>query len=194
MKSSSKTVCSALNRLAVACLDEEAALLADASTIEGERGKRLRVQALRREVFRSDLAAGVVALGGAPARVGSYGMTLSAALRSVRKFFVGARRGDAYARSARAAERTARAYSTVLDLELPSDVHFGLERQYVEIEFDRRELRWLRWGGSLGLLPAPGGQGNPARPMPSAGAREAENELALAVWRDDGGRSERCRA
>jgi hypothetical protein len=188
MERPSKLVCSALNRLAVACFDEEAALLGDAISVEGERGRRLRVQASRRKVFRSDLGAGVMAFGGVPVRAGSYGVTLAGALRSIRRFFVGARRGDVCARSAQAVERTARAYSTALELALPSDVRFGLERQCVEIEFDRRELRWLRWGGSLGPLPASSAQEALGQP-PLAADREADHERALGRWGDDGGRT-----
>jgi hypothetical protein len=34
----------------------------------------------------------------------------------------------------------------VLRFGLPSDVRFGIERQYAEVELDCRELHRLRWG------------------------------------------------
>lgn len=184
MQGAKKSTVSALRRLAIACLEEEAALVMDGSGLGGERGERLREQAGRRQVFRQDLAVGIAMLGGTPIERLSPLAKLGAFLRHLPTRWFGPRAGAAYARSARAVERTARAYSRILTSDLSADVHFGLERQWEEIDYDRKELRWLRCGGSLSALPAPRRQ--PSRggpPDPSSGL-----ELSLQIWRDDGGR------
>jgi hypothetical protein len=184
MQGGKKSVVSALHRLAVACLQEEATLALDGAALGGERGERLREQAGRRRVFRQDLAVGISVLGGTPIQRLSLLSRLGALLRHLPTLWFGPRRGAAYARSALAVERTARAYERVLASDLPAAARFGLERQQEEIDYDRKELRWLRYGGSLGPLPGPRIRRSPGGPSdPSAG-----NDLSLQVWRDDGGR------
>jgi len=150
-KDPSKRACRALNRLLVACRDEAMALdLAVLRMQRPERRERLAEQLRRRTVFRDDLGAAIVALGGVPVQRPSY----RAKLRSIFASFeetplVWPHVGTAYRACARSVERTARAYARALALDLPEGVRYGLERQYEEIEYDRKELRWLYCGGSL---------------------------------------------
>jgi hypothetical protein len=139
----------AINRLAVACHNEVLALDSAAHTLGGDRGARLRHQASRRAVFLADLRSGVLALGGVPASGASYYAKASGALRAGRDFMTGPDRVSAYVNCMRATQKTVNAYSKALRLELPPDARFGMESQRAEIEFDHRELRWLRFGGSL---------------------------------------------
>ncbi len=148
----------------------------------GERSARLVQQSRRRVIFQRDLSAGVVALGGVPATSPSYGARLSYLVWGVRRLLTGPHVGDAYAACAKAAEKTERKYAAALRTGLPGDARFGIERQYVEIELDRKELRRLRWGASLSPLPGPA--------LESAGG----DERALDVWSDDGGDQPRNRA
>jgi uncharacterized protein (TIGR02284 family) len=145
--SSSSVARSALNRLVVACRDEVMAL--DAAALmarDSECMAQLQQQSRRRAAFRRDLSAGVLALGGVPAKTASYRARLSSALRSLRGFLSVPHQGEAYAACARAAEKTTLAYSTALCLDLPNDVRFSVECQQMEVEFDHRELKRLRWG------------------------------------------------
>jgi hypothetical protein len=184
MQRGKKSTVSALHRLAVACLQEEATLALDGAALGGERGQRLQEQASRRQVFRQDLAVAIAGLGGTPIQRLSVLARLGARLRHLPTLWFGPQRGATYARSARAVERTARAYERVLASDLPAAVRFGLERQQEEIDYDRKELRWLRYGGSLGPLPGPRTQ----RPTGGPSDSSAGNELSNQVWRDDGGR------
>jgi uncharacterized protein (TIGR02284 family) len=173
----------ALNRLVVACRDEVIPLEQAALALgHGERRARLVQQARRRGIFRRDLCAGVVALGGQPTRTPSYVARLSGALRSVRRSLTGKHVGDAYAACARATEKTAQAYATALRLNLPDDARFGVELQYAEIELDRIELRRLRWGASLSPVPRD-------RKDTSTSSETADriDQRALEAWGDDGG-------
>jgi len=184
-KSMSKTAINtgrrALNRLIVACLNEIAALNAAVNVIHrGPGASRLQRQSHRRGVFRQDLVAGVVALRGVPARKTSMLANLRSSMRDLKGLLSGPHEGDAYEACARTTARSARAYSAALALDLPSDMRFGVERQYAEIESDREELRRMRWGAKPSAFPG----------------RSVENDtesdrLALASWRDDGGRGER---
>jgi hypothetical protein len=183
MEVGKKSTVSALNRLAAACLQEEAALTLDGAVLGGERGERLREQAGRRRVFRQDLTVSIAVLGGKPMERLSPWARLGALLRHLPTLWFGPRRGATYARSAHAVERTARAYESVLASELPAAARFGIERQQEEIDYDRKELRWLRYGGSLGPLPGPRRPRSPGASDPNAGS-----ELSLQIWRDDGGR------
>jgi hypothetical protein len=99
---------------------------------------------------------------------------------------MGPHEGDAYSVCARASEVAAGAYATALMRELPADMTFGIERQYAEIEWDRHELRRLRWGAALTPLPNPGRRGPPERKSQSA-PRKVDEERALGVWSDEGG-------
>jgi hypothetical protein len=150
------TASRALNRISVACLDEVVALEPAARELGGDRGARLTRQAARRGVFVRDLAAGVLALGGVPKDRSSYGARVSAALRSVHQLAVGPHHGTHYVTCEHAAEKTAEACSRALDLELPADVRFGVERQFAEADFDRKELHWLSFGGDPGGAPGKG--------------------------------------
>jgi uncharacterized protein (TIGR02284 family) len=154
--SSARTVSRALNRLSVACQDEVTALEPAARRLGGERGARLSMQSARRAVFVRDLAAGVLELGGVPAKQPSYGARVSAALRGVRELATGVHQGSHYVACEHAAENTADAYSSALGLELPPDVRFGLERQFAEVSFDQKELHWLRFGGDPSEAPGKG--------------------------------------
>lgn len=179
-KSLAKSVRAALDGLVVACYDEGIALDAAALIVRGpERKGRLQQQSRRRAVFRRDLEAGVVALGGVPTKGASYGARVRSAFSSVRGLLAGPHQGDAYATCARATGKSALAYSKALDLELAGDVRFGLDRQYVEVEFDRQELRRLRWGGSL---------------MPVSRQDTDMDERALETWSEDGGRGDNLEA
>jgi uncharacterized protein (TIGR02284 family) len=192
-KSSSRRAVSALNRLAVACRDEVISLEAAARILErGERRARLIKQARRRVIFGRDLSAGVVALGGVPATAPSSAARLSDVLRGVRQLLTGPHLGDAYAACARATEKTEQAYGTALRSDLPDDARFGIERQYVEIELDRKELRRLRWGASLSPLPGQALEVDGVEP--ERVESERGDEQALEVWSDDGGDQPRSRA
>jgi hypothetical protein len=142
-----------LNRLLLACRSEERALGRAASGFLGERRARLRLQEARRLTFQDDLCAGIIALGGRPKTGRSFSARLLAAVGGIRERISGARTENAYAACARATERTERAYAKALRVALPTDVHFGVERQHAEVDFDRKELRWLRHGGTLGRAP-----------------------------------------
>jgi uncharacterized protein (TIGR02284 family) len=183
VKASPRAVCSALNRLIVAGRGEILVLAVAARIIDGaDRRARLREQAKRRRVFQRDLSAAVTALGGVPATHAASGARLAVAGRRVRELLLGPHEGDAYADCARATEMTATAYAKALRLALPDDVAFGVERQYGEIEWDRSELRRLRWGASPAPLPSPEGQAEGA-----GAAREADEARALEVWSEEGG-------
>jgi len=150
MPQRSSTVRAALNRLIVVCRDEVMALEAAALTVGGERKRRLEQQASRRVIFQRDLARAVATLGGVPAKGGSPRHRLARALAIARSFFVRSRRVEIYDACARATDKSARVYAAVLKSDgLPGDVLFGLEGQYREIESDRNELCWLRFGSSL---------------------------------------------
>jgi hypothetical protein len=171
MTKSARTVSRALNRASLACQDELTALEPAARRMGGERGARLRLQSARRTAFARDLAAGVVALGGIPVAGPSYGARLSAALRRVRELVTGPHHGNHYIACEHAAERTANAFSRALDLKLPSDVHFGVERQFAEADFDQKELHWLVFGGELSHAPGKGLPWNDGR-SPEAATEE----------------------
>jgi hypothetical protein len=178
---SSRVARAVLNRLLVVCRSEERALGRAASGLRGERRARLRQQESRRLTFQGDLCAGIVALGGRPETGRSLSARLLAAATGLGERLLGGRTESPYAACARATERTERAYAKALRVALPTDVHFGIERQHAEIEFDRRELRWLRHGGSLGRTP---GAVVPL-PVPVTAQRD---EQALQTWAEDGGR------
>jgi len=183
--SSAKAVQSALNRLAIACHDEVLALDSAARKFGGERGARLRHQSARRGIFLGDLRAGVLALKGVPAAGASYRAQLSDALRSVTELVTGPQQRAAYVSCARTTERTARAYTRALGLDLPADVRFGLVRQQAEIDNDSRELRWLRWGGSLSHAQR---SSDAAEPTATSGVSAGfADRRALDVWEQDGG-------
>lgn len=185
-QASPRAVCSALNRLIVAGRGEIMALVAAARIVDdAERHARLRQQVERRLTFQRDLTAAVSTLGGVPAMYAAGGAMLAARARRVRELMIGPHDGDAYAVCARATERTETAYSKALKLRLPADVAFGLERQSTEIEWDRRELRRLRWGASLSPLPERSLDQETGRwNAPS----ELEDARALEVWSEEGGR------
>lgn len=141
-----------LNRLIVAGWDEILAL-EDAIQVvpAADRRGSLPEKAARRRVFRQDLSAAVVALGGVPANGASLTARGRAWARDLRRLLAGPHGGDAYAACSRAAENAADQYTRVLRSGLPDDVRFGIERQHAEVELDSRELRRLRWGAG----PAP---------------------------------------
>jgi uncharacterized protein (TIGR02284 family) len=187
-KVSPRAVCSTLNRLIVAGRGEVTGLEACARVLsDAGRRARLRAQVQRRLVFRRDLAAAVTALRGEPAERAPLGVRLAAGARRIQTLLIGPHEGDAYAVCARATEATANAYAKALRSRLPADVTFGIERQYVEVEWDRRELRRLRWGASLAPLPSPSPPWTPDPPEASA-ASDVDDALALQVWSEEGGR------
>jgi len=153
-QSNVKLVRRALHRLAVACHDEVLALDAAARKFGGDRGAHLRRQSLRRGAFLVELDAAVRARAGVPAYGASYLAQMSEALRAVLELVTTPQQHAAYVSCARMTARTARAYSRALGLELPAEVRSGLAEQLAEVEFDARELRWLRWGGSLSDAPS----------------------------------------
>jgi uncharacterized protein (TIGR02284 family) len=188
-KDDSNAVHSALNRLVIAGFDEVVALEAAALVLRGtERKMRLIQQARRRAVFRRDLSAAVVKLGGLPANHGSYAESFRGGLRKLRALLAGAHEGDAdaYAACVRAAERSARAYSKALDLNLPDAMRFGLKRQLAEVELDRRELTRLQWAESPPATSEHGSDG----PDDTAEAQGVNEQRAMDGWSDDGGRYE----
>ena len=189
MSNPTHSVRSALNRLMVACRDEEIPLDSAALRMEGsERKRRLSQQSRRRTTFLRDLGAAVVALGGEPASSASTRARLFNELRSVRAVLAGYHLGDAYAACARATERTEHAYWTALQSELPADVRFGLERQHAEIEVDRDELRRLRWGASPTPMPDDPTQHAEDRSVPATTPpSRTDDERALGTWGDEGG-------
>ncbi len=184
---SPRTVCSALNRLIVAGRGEIATLDAAARIVDGaERRARLREQVQRRLTFRRDLAAAVTALDGVPAAHAAVGARLAAVGRRFRELLIGPHEGDAYAACAQATATAAAVYAKALHLGLPPDVTFGLERQYLEVEWDRSELRRLRWGASLAPVAGPSLFAQTERPKASAPS-DADDARALDVWSEEGG-------
>ncbi len=178
---------SALNRLIVAGRGEIMVLDVGARIVDGtERRARLRQQIERRLVFQRDLANAVTALGGVPATHATSAARIAGVARGVRRLMAGPHEGDAYAACARATERTASAYSQALRLELPADVRFGVEQQDAEVEWDRSELRRLRWGASLAPLPSRSVHGQTERPNGSAPSA-IDDARALEVWSEEGG-------
>jgi hypothetical protein len=138
-----------LNRLIVAGWGELLALEEAIRIVPAaDRRGSLPEKAARRRVFRQDLSAAVVALGGVPANGASVGARSRSWARDLRRLVAGPHGGDAYAACARAAESATNEYTRVLRSGLPNDVRFGVERQHAEIDLDCRELRRLRWGGS----------------------------------------------
>lgn len=178
----------ALNRIIVACYAEVAAFEEAAGVIHGGEGTlRLQQLARRRANFLRDLRSGVVALGKVPAAGPSYAVKLASGWRYLKRFLVGSHAGDAYRVCAGATAKTMLAYANALDVELPSDVRFGLEHQYREVQLDWEELRRRRWGAT----PRRSKQEIPdAETAPFA---DAERDQALQSWDDDGGRGERNR-
>lgn len=184
---SPRRVCRALNRLIVAGRGEIMGLEAAARIVDGpERRARLHAQRERRVVFQGDLMTAVAARGGVPARHAAMGATLATAARRVRRLLIGPHTGDAYAVCARATETTADAYAKVLTRGLPPDVRFGIEHQYAEIDWDRRELRRLRWGAAPTVLSKRGAPER-AEPASASGTAEVADALALEVWSQEGG-------
>src|SRR5688500_12019852 len=96
-----------LNRLLIACREEGRALDTGAGLLLGPERAGLLHQSRRRGIFRRDLRASVVRLGGDPAKGGSPAAQLSGALWSLQILLGGAHTGDVYRACARAAERTA---------------------------------------------------------------------------------------
>lgn len=187
VKASPRRVCSALNRLIMTGWSEVVALDAAARIMDGaERRAALREQSRRRVIFRRDLAAAVTALGGVPAKPRTARAKLAAAARRLSEVLIGPHAGDAYAACARATEAAANAYSKALTLKLPADVMFGVECQYEEVEWDRRELRRLRWGASLTPPPARTLRVQAERHEQSS-AEDLQDERAIEVWSDEGG-------
>jgi hypothetical protein len=136
-----------LNRLIVAGWGEMVALEEAIRIVPGpDQQGNLRQKLERRRLFRGDVSAAVVALGGVPAKRASLRARGLAWGRGLRRLLIGAHGGDAYAACAHAADRATSEYSRVLRFGLPSDVRFGIERQYAEVELDCRELHRLRWG------------------------------------------------
>ena len=182
-----RAIRSALNRLIIAGRNEIITLEEAARVVDGaERRSRLRQQAKRRAIFRRDLALALNALGGVPAQHASGMARLAVGARRIRRLLMGPHDGDAYALCARATERTATAYAKALKLTLPADVRFGVESQYDEIEWDRGELRRLRWGASLSPLPGGRAETKPER-LDAASRNELADERALEDWSEDGG-------
>jgi hypothetical protein len=138
-----------LNRLIVAGCNEILALEEAIRIVPpADRRGSLPEKAARRRVFRRDLDAAVVALGGVPANGPSVSARGRAWARNLRRLVAGPHGGDAYAACASAADSAMTAYTRVLRSGLPNDVRFGVERQQAEVELDCRELRRLRWGAS----------------------------------------------
>ncbi len=184
-QASPRAVHRGLNRLIVAGRGEIMALGTALRMVDGnERCALLREQIERRLIFQRDLMAAVTELGGDPATHPAPGARLSAAARRVRELLIGPHDGDAYAVCARATETTANAYSKALKLDLPSDVAFGLERQYAEIEWDHCELRRLRWGASP--TSRPDRSVNAQIELANA-PRDADDARALETWSEEGG-------
>lgn len=186
-KSSSATVCTTLNRLLVADRDERLALDDAAVIVQGAaRRSRLSQQVLRRRVFERDLSRAIVALGGLPATATSYRARIAKAARRLRSLLAGPHEGDAYAACARAAVKTSDAYARALRSRLPTDVRFGVQREFSEIEWDRLELGRLRFGALPAALPTINAEPNDGV-VPSDWVRQQNEELALETWSDDGG-------
>ena len=187
---SPRAVCSALNRAIIAGRDEIMVLDAAAGIMDdAERRARLREQAGRRVIFQQDLVAAVRALGGAPAQHAPSSARLMAGVRRVRRLLIGPHAGDAYAVCARAAAKSASAYSRALELRLPADVRYGVERQSAEVENDCSELRRLRWGANPSTLPRERGETMLAGAGRDAARlrTELDDERALEEWTEDGG-------
>ena len=137
----------ALKRLIAAGDNEVVALDAAARLLRNtSRAFVFERQSGRRGVFRADLSSALVRLGGKAGRSRTAVARLGALVRRLLAVFSAPREGDAFARCARAANTTARAYRKALDLTLPGDIRFGLDRQYAEIQSDSQELGHLRWG------------------------------------------------
>jgi uncharacterized protein (TIGR02284 family) len=187
-KKLSRNAHSALNRLVVACRDEELALEAAAVVVKDEgRRRRLQDQSRRRVVFRRDLEEGIAELGGLTTHQSSFMARLRLSLwrrRGSRAAFGG---GEVYAACADATQRTAAAYFAVLEAKIPGTIRFEVERQYSEIDFDRRELHWLERSGGRALSPDDK-TGNPS----AAAARRvaSSDDRALEAWGDEGGARE----
>jgi uncharacterized protein (TIGR02284 family) len=180
-------VCGTLNRLLVADRDERLALDEAAGIVRGpERRARLSQQGQRRRVFERDLSRAIVALGGVPSTAVSYRARMGKAARKLRSLLSGPHEGDAYAACARAAVRTSDAYARALRSKLPSDVRFGVEREFSEIEWDRLELGRLRFGALPTASPAMNGDANDDAAS-AARVRESNDGRALGVWSDEGG-------
>jgi uncharacterized protein (TIGR02284 family) len=184
---SPSAVRAALNRVIVAGRGEIMALEAAARILsDSERRERVREQAQRRRVFERDLATAVTGLGGVPAARAAIGASVGAVARRIQELFMGQHTGDAYAVCARATETTATAYAKALTLRLPTDVAFGLARQHAEVEWDRAELRRLRWGASLSPLGRPSPQDNTELPGADSPS-ELDDARAREVWSNEGG-------
>ncbi|HKY36784.1 MAG TPA: hypothetical protein VJN18_12635 [Polyangiaceae bacterium] len=178
----------ALNRLIVAGRDEALALDTAARIVQGtERRRRLLHQALRRVVFQHDLSAAVVALGGTPAKAASYRARIGGLARAIRRLLAGPHEGDAYATCARATEKTSGVYARVLRTQLPANVRFGIEREFSEIEWDRRELGRLRFGARPTASPIRSPEPEEDLESRARLRLERSDDLALGTWSDEGG-------
>lgn len=175
----SKLALSALNELVIACRDEELALEAAAAAVHGaERRFPLQDQSRRKVLLRRDLGAAVATLGGVSPEDGSRWAWVSLSLWKARALVTGRGPGEDYDACARAADRTARAYSNVLRLELPGAVRLTLDLRRLGIDSDRRELHRLRRGGSATSRLGAGFDGQ---------KDTEEDRRALDAWGEDGG-------
>lgn len=140
-----RAACVAMNRLIVACKEDEMALDAAANSVADPLSReRLREQARRRAEFIRDLGTGILALGGVPATRASFSARCVAAWRRARSFLVRTYDRDAYASCARVEQKTMAVYISALLQALPDDARFGIKRQGVAIEADYMELDRLR--------------------------------------------------
>jgi hypothetical protein len=178
-----------LNRLVVTGWDECLAFEEATRLVQEPGQKSLRRKIERRGVFRVDLGAAIVSLGGVAASGCSPRARWLSWLRGAHRLLGGPHEGDAYAACFAAAERAEAAYSRALALILPEDVRFGVERQYAEVALDCQELRRLRWGARLtSATSQEAGQGR--FPSLSASALpEPRDAQALEAWNNEGGAS-----
>ena len=175
-----------MNHLVVACIDDQASLLAAAAVLPADQRGPLRDAARRRGAFGRDLATHIGELGGTPARHGSVRPKLRALVQRVNRALVGGTVGDAYHGLAAAEARTEALYAEVLEHPLPPDARVTVERQHDEIARDQSAFRRQQWAPGPGqVMAAPERTARPAvsaHPTPPA-----HGPGHLAQWADDGG-------
>jgi hypothetical protein len=130
-------MCTAMNRLIVACKYDMIAHSALAATIRDPfLREQLVEQARLRGSFVRDLGAAIRSLGGALDQTPGMGLFLEA----VREKLLGKTTASAYAVCVRVTAMTEGAYSAALLLQMPNDARRRIKRHLAEIRANRMRL------------------------------------------------------
>lgn len=148
MSTSARTTRALLDRLIIACHDDDDAQRACSTVVGGGMHRsRLEASAASRTAFADELSTVVRSLGGVASARGSLAEHLRAAFTQARTVVVGPNAGDAYTNCERIEGLTERLYERTLEKHLPHTIRQMVARQHAEIAADRIELRRRSFGG-----------------------------------------------